>query len=649
MKLTKAKVQNFRLLHNVEMYFNETTTAIVGKNNSGKTSLTTIFYAFLNSQKFDFSDFSLGSHKSFTQAYELYKNQTQDNEEQTLKEIQKTIPKIQLYLTIKYDENDNWALIKPFLTSLDDSDEITVLCEYAPKSTLKFLEELSKLISEIDFNNKTLLQKISEYYQDYYEVSIRPYSESEECNNVNRAYFEKLVSAKFINAQRVLADGNSENNSKLSKVFHNQFDNRHEKDESTYNQLLNALSSANKNIEEQLLGFFEEFTGHFLQFGFPGLGNEKVTLKSQLKPENLFKDNVRLFYSLGDNQFSEQYNGLGYSNLIYIIAQVIDFYNQVLESKNINLIFIEEPEAHTHPQMQSVFVKAIGNFLKDINYQVILTTHSSHILAGSDPQSIRYFSKKENQTTVKPLALKDGFLKQYLTLGICDLFFADKAILVEGVVERMLFPILVEKLEKKYPDIKLSEQYITLIEVGGAYANKFKELLEILELKTLIITDIDSVEKTKSERNKTVYKKAKVTSSHKLTTSNTILKDWIPKKSSIQQLLSLDETFKIEGNFRVAYQKNIYPTRVKCGRSFEEAFIIDNFEYIFKNKNNLESIKNFLKSYKNNSEIKNNSYDIQEYIGKYDKKTDFAFDLLLNKGDWKVPTYIEEGLKWLAE
>jgi predicted ATP-dependent endonuclease of OLD family len=117
MKLTNVKVKNFRLLHNVELTFNHATTAIVGKNNSGKTSLTTIFDIFLNSSKLDFSDFSLESHKSFIQAYEIYRSKTEENEEQTLKEIQNTFPKIQLYLTIKYDENDNWALIKPFLTN----------------------------------------------------------------------------------------------------------------------------------------------------------------------------------------------------------------------------------------------------------------------------------------------------------------------------------------------------------------------------------------------------------------------------------------------------------------------------------------------------------------------------------------------------
>ena len=57
---------------------------------------------------------------------------------------------------------------------------------------------------------------------------------------------------------------------------------------------------------------------------------------------------------------------------------------------DINLLFIEEPEAHTHPQMQYVFIKNIKNLLREgikredgecRKLQYIITTHSSHIVA----------------------------------------------------------------------------------------------------------------------------------------------------------------------------------------------------------------------------------------------------------------------------
>ncbi|MBO3704733.1 MAG: hypothetical protein J5W83_19765 [Candidatus Accumulibacter sp.] len=54
-------------------------------------------------------------------------------------------------------------------------------------------------------------------------------------------------------------------------------------------------------------------------------------------------------------------------------------------------------------------------------------------------------------------------------------------------------PIVTEKFEVANPEApKLSTQYSSIIEVGGAYAHRFVDLLEFLELRTLIITDIDA-------------------------------------------------------------------------------------------------------------------------------------------------------------
>ena len=42
MKLKRVKVKNFRLLQNVELVLEAETTLIVGRNNSGKTSLSEV-------------------------------------------------------------------------------------------------------------------------------------------------------------------------------------------------------------------------------------------------------------------------------------------------------------------------------------------------------------------------------------------------------------------------------------------------------------------------------------------------------------------------------------------------------------------------------------------------------------------------------
>lgn len=74
MKIKKVEIKNFRILENVIIDLDDNITLIVGRNNSGKTSLTEVFYKFFSGDKsrFRFEDFSLASHSQFIAANGLY-------------------------------------------------------------------------------------------------------------------------------------------------------------------------------------------------------------------------------------------------------------------------------------------------------------------------------------------------------------------------------------------------------------------------------------------------------------------------------------------------------------------------------------------------------------------------------------------------
>lgn len=113
----------------------------------------------------------------------------------------------------------------------------------------------------------------------------------------------------------------------------------------------------------------------------------------------------------------ENYNGLGYLNLISIIFDIKIILNEFKRGTSpkpadINLLFIEEPEAHTHPQMQAIFIKNIkslvGRAITNANgitrpLQTILSTHSAHIVAESDFDDIKYFKRSDGETQAKTL------------------------------------------------------------------------------------------------------------------------------------------------------------------------------------------------------------------------------------------------------
>jgi putative ATP-dependent endonuclease of OLD family len=70
MKITRLSIKNFRLLKNVNLSLEEKTTVVVGRNNSGKTSLTEIFSRLLadKAPSFQLYDFSISAIEDFKKA-----------------------------------------------------------------------------------------------------------------------------------------------------------------------------------------------------------------------------------------------------------------------------------------------------------------------------------------------------------------------------------------------------------------------------------------------------------------------------------------------------------------------------------------------------------------------------------------------------
>lgn len=338
-----------------------------------------------------------------------------------------------------------------------------------------------------------------------------------------------------------------------------------------------------------------------------------------------------------------------------------------------HLIFIEEPEVHLHAQVQQTFITNIWNVLKEnakdageesLIPQLFVTTHSSHILDAAEFQKVRYFKrcqiKGECPEGVKTLhastviSLQDfqpedtsapdeednrnetlKFFKQYLKLTHCDLFFADAAVLVEGIAEKLLLPKMIEKEAKG-----LKYCYLTVLEVGGAYAHRFAELFKFIGIPYLIITDIDSVDPNNSRKSCRADKPG-------TKTSNTCLRFFYEKDITVEQLTNKEEGDQIlaDGRCYLTFQKPVSVDRYQDdekmhGRTFEETFIYENLD-LFKDGKVSTSItlegdheKDYEQIYKL---IKSDNF----------KKAEFALDIVFSEEDWKVPHYIKVGLIWL--
>lgn len=731
MRLNSFQIGNFRRLKDVRIDMDTDNTIFVGANNSGKTSATQIFRAFLdrsNRPKLTIHDFS--SH-----CWNIFNSDAIKAD---------TLPKIRLDLWFDIDKDDLYRVL-PLLPTLDwDKNPVGVRLLFEPRDGSELIArfKLAKSLADEavartgndDGKFKPWPHNLSDYLSrelsNEYEIGYYVLDRDEfdsgwtekpgyvpqtlgDTQSSARSLLSSLIRIDFLDAQRFLSDSEASGKSEsLSRRLGHFYKTNLAKYDDQF-EAKRALADSEQRLNDHLSHVFKPTLDSLGKLGYPGFSNPELVIKSAFDSETIFSSkNTSVYYTLDQTTDGDMastavtlpgnYNGLGFKNLIYMVIEMLDFEEQWASDDNrapLHLVIIEEPEAHLHAQLQQVFIKQVREVLTQesapFHTQFLVTTHSSHIIYESGLNPIRYFRRSQmgagsTHTDVLNLSqLKSidsdtrQFLLRYIKLTHCDLFFADAVIMVEGNVERLLLPLMIERVAED-----LKTHYLTIMEVGGAFAHTFKDLIEFIGIPTLVITDLDSVaakpidkdkkpetedfseeaaveaadvqtaeEAADAPRVKAVVLSASMTTAKEAETSNETLKQWLPGLTMIDELLDLDRDKKVSpasSKIRVAYQ---IATDVEwkgtstsiAGRTFEEAFAYENLAWtqdgaqrglhlkVVPNKDPNQPLDKVLLNV--HKRVRVSSFS----------KTEFALTLMAAPWEsWKVPSYIVEGLEWLV-
>ncbi|MGF1746963.1 ATP-dependent nuclease [Vibrio minamisatsumaniensis] len=715
MKVTSFVLKNYRRLADVTLVLDDKTTVLVGANNSGKTSCIGALHTFLKSpDNLKIRDISKRNWKKIQKlGVEIEQEFPTCEKMQELSDVfagllpsldieitaeateayrvRDILPDLEwrggaLFVRINYEATDILKLFREYVETRNVVSKHKSNVSLWPQDLCEFLEKGRNFSKFIKQKHHILSKEVAPISKDV----LQP---------LKSDALKKLIRVDVISEQRGLgAEDNIENKGpysekqRLNKLLREYYDSILNPEDFPEEQDLKVLSekqTLEKKFTARLNKQFKAPFDELKNMGYPGIGgNPSVEIAAKVSGTDAVQksSSVRYRFNKEEEEFiPESYLGLGYQNLIYLTFRLLEFRDKWMrvgksaftednveeQIEPIHLVLIEEPEVNLHAQVQRVFVSKAYDTLrnhpnlyskkskKDIpeyQTQLVISTHSSHIINDVDFKDLRYFRRNNADATIEMdhtsianmselfanAKAELQFVRKHLKLTHCDIFFADGVIFVEGQAERLLVP---EFIAKSFP--KLTNRFISMLEVSGAHAHKYRELVEKLGVVTLVLTDLDSVD---HENGKSCFPQKGVNQK----TSNNTLKSWHPKKQALDDLIALPEIENATTNqgspLYIAYQKPIQISgKEVLSRTFEDAFVLENFSNEYFQKKNI--FKEAKAAHENSTKLLSKSlYDYVQGL----KKGDFAFDCLFHLADnennsFIPPKYMSDGLKWLEK
>lgn len=549
-------------------------TLVIGRNNSGKSTIVTALAKLAGQAKTGFTPYDF----NFGYLERLFEEARKGDFEQT--------PQIKLRLGISLDPDGEDILgnIAEFVTPemLAANEEIVIEAVWKLSDEALYKSELEiQIDNEKEFGFREYLVWLAE--RDY-KLEFR----DKHGQHVENFSLKKLVRFELINANDISRE------SCLTETFNKILRSRYKK--KTQIDVDTSIEELNDTLEKRICLNQAETINAVLSDDVLG-SKWKAVLSADITFDKLVRDLLRYDYQEGTHVFPEGQFGMGYTRLMMIIAHIIehlDSFENGDEKSCISLIAIEEPENHMHPQMQEYFIQYIARVVDhlaedgDLEHygQLIITTHSDHIIhskiqSGNTFNYINYLRVKGLCSSAVVLKdkdiipyVKDGeasaelfaFLKKHIQLETNNMFFADGIVVVEGQSEKLFLPPYIREKEE------FRQSYISIIAINGSHAHVYFRLLRALGIPFVIITDIDFEKNEDDEGDSTKFDQIEDVTNRKT------------KNATLSAVLGLDKGSLVSWDKKECHQSNGITvfTQAECEgyypSSFEEALILKNYD-----------------------------------------------------------------------
>lgn len=266
-------------------------------------------------------------------------------------------------------------------------------------------------------------------------------------------------------------------------------------------KLQEAITSSDdvKEFDKNLNRHFQE-TFSDLRLTIEASGEENIKL------EDAFKKNHTISVTSGRSGREESFLQNGHGVIRQALFNFIAFLEENTGTRKEYMILFEEPELFLHPKVAYKLRESLYALAENSPYQVLCATHSPLMIdISKQHSSLIRVVKDENENTYTYQVGENVFggseeRKQRVQMinrfnpHVCEAFYADEVILVEGDTEAIVYR---ELLSHYYP----TREVFVLNTGSKNNIPFFQEILTHFRIKHIVIHDADTEFNQKGNRN----------------------------------------------------------------------------------------------------------------------------------------------------
>ena len=447
MYLAKVELSNFRNFTKFSMDLQPGLNIVLGENNTGKTNLLDAIRMFLGSGE--------ERRDIWASLQDLYHDDQGKITDDTF----------EIHLTLRDLSREEWGLFNPSRATMEDEDVAQIHFRYKKYTTSRGRERGRPTM----WGGETEGTEIPREAMEEIRVTFLPALRNAEAD---------LRPGRNTRVSRLLAEV-KETQAELDALVEEV------QEANDAIQALDLIKRAERVINENLADL---------------IGSVRPQSASFAMSEPEFReiaDSIKVLVGRRKH-FEVTENGLGYNNLLYISTVLGELSRSAENEVSLPILMIEEPEAHLHPQLQALLVDHLVNEV-DPPVQILVTSHSPTLAAKAPVGKIDVLHEGRTGETagrilVKPIrdcgldANQEQDLSRYLDITKSTLFFSRGVILVEGISEALLLPVLARKM-----GVDLAQCAVTVVNVSSLAFEPFAKLFQDggLDIPCALITDAD--------------------------------------------------------------------------------------------------------------------------------------------------------------